>query len=140
MAAPTRSPFSKAKQIAGRIIAMAVSLQTSLQILEYQCLSTVIKMNRQYFCFNFWKISIENIAFLENKKFKKGRFEPSELILYLTFFPPPNHDGRHYVHSIIYNPGILNCVTFKERVFDFYSKHQEVLKFVLIFVLSQLTM
>ena len=74
MAAPTRSPFSKAKQTTGRIIAMAVSLQTPLQILEslYQSSSTVIKMNRPYFCFNFWKISIENIAFLENKKFKKG--------------------------------------------------------------------
>ena len=61
----------------------------------YQSL-TVIKMKRLYFCFNFWKKSKENIAVLENKKFGKGCLKSSEHILYLIFFPPPNHGERHY--------------------------------------------
>ena len=53
-------------------------------------------MKRLYFCFNFWKKKKENIALGKNKKIAKGCFKPSEYILYLTFFPPPNHGGRHY--------------------------------------------
>ena len=37
----------------------------------------------------------ENIGLLENKKFGKDCFKPSEHILYLKFLPLPNH-GRHY--------------------------------------------
>ena len=54
-------------------------------------------MKRLEFCFNLKKKqkkeNKENIAFLENKKFGRGCFMPSEHILYLNFFPPPNHDG-----------------------------------------------
>ena len=62
----------------------------------YQSLSTVKKMKRLYFCFNFWKKNKENVALLENKKLGKGCFKPFEHILYLKFFSSPNHGGRNY--------------------------------------------
>ena len=69
-------------------------------------------MKRLEFCFNLKKKQTkkknkENIALLENKKFGRGCFMPSEHILYLNFFPPPNHDGCDG-HCCVYE---LTCVS-----------------------------
>ena len=54
-------------------------------------------MKRLYFCFNFCKKNKkQNIAVLENKRFGKGCFKPSEYMLYLNCFPLLNHGGQHY--------------------------------------------
>ena len=42
-------------------------------------------MKRLSFCFNFWRKKIK-YSFLENKKFEKDYFKPSEDILHLKFF------------------------------------------------------
>ena len=44
------------------------------------------KMKRLYFCFNFCGKKKENIALLENKKFREGCFKPSAHSL-LNFQP-----------------------------------------------------
>ena len=54
------------------------------------------KNKRLYFCFNLWIKSKKKLALLENKKFGKGCFNPSEHTLYLKIFPPPNRGRRHY--------------------------------------------
>ena len=69
----------------------------------------VIKVKRLYSCFNIWKKQL-NIAVLENKKFGKGCFKPSEHISYLIFvpFPNPTMVGGIITHSFsISCPGFL---------------------------------
>ena len=51
-------------------------------------------MKRLCFCFTFWKKTKKNIDLLEKKSLEKAA--PFEHILYLHFFPPLNHGGRHY--------------------------------------------
>ena len=65
-----------------------IKIESNSTFLKHYILSLlmVIKMKRLYFRFNFWKKNKENIALLENKKFGKSYFKPSEQTC-IFFFP-----------------------------------------------------
>ena len=85
-------------------------------------------MKRLYFYFNFWNKNKENIALLENKKFGKGCFKPSEHILYLNFFRRPTVVGGIIRHPLSnFCPGFLmNQVGMSVSVSIFYICTSEI--------------
>ena len=87
-----------------------IKIESNSTFLKYYVLSLlmVIKMKRLYFRFNFWKKNKENIALLENKKFGKSYFKPSEQTCIYFFSRRPTMVGGIKRHSISnFCPGFL---------------------------------
>ena len=65
----------------------------------YQSLSMAIKIKNNCIFLILGKKQ-RKLALLENKKFDKGCYEPSEHILYSKFFSPLNYGGNIIRHSL----------------------------------------